>query len=278
LAKDSSGEVIRRVYIATVIGRQFETVRPRALKISMEITVLTGHPTSMATGEPIEGDLSKTVYVRNISYTTLGEALSRALSQFGEIASARIITGWSNGERSSRGFGFVEFKTAAAFEAAIAKSREVELEGRTLVISACRPRGSRKRDTAFIRGIAAGTTPDQLKAFFKNYNPTEVRIIREDSGESKGFAFVQFATEEDQTRAVNENQTIQLNGAESAVRFARPPQRRFGGYRRGPPGGGAPGGERESRRAPRGPPPEGGGGGPRRAPRGPRREPPAGGP
>jgi RNA recognition motif-containing protein len=225
-----------------------------------------------------EGDLSKTVFIRNINYTTLGEALSRALEQFGEVASARIITGWSNGERQSRGFGFVEFKTAAGFEAAVSKSREVELDDRTLVISACHARSTRKRDTAFIRGIPAGTTPEQVKAVFRNYNPSEVRIIHEDSGESKGFAFVQFGTEEDQTKAVNENPTIQLGGVESTVRFARPPQRRFGGFRgRGPPRGEGGGPQRGPGRAPRAAPSGEGGGGPRRAPRGPRRDAPAGG-
>jgi RNA recognition motif-containing protein len=215
-----------------------------------------------------DGDISKTVFIRNINYKTDGKTLSEALAQFGGIASARIITGWINGQQASRGFGFVVFNTVEAFNAAIAKSRQVEVDGRSLVISASRPRNARKRDTAFVRGIPAGTTEEQIRAAFRAYNPIEIRIVRQDTADAKGFAFVKFDTEENQTKAVTDNHTIQINGAESTVRFARPPQRRFGGYR----GGGPPRG-----RAPRGPPPATGGnpgadrGTPRRAPRGPRR-------
>jgi RNA recognition motif-containing protein len=184
------------------------------------------------------GDVGRTIFIRNINYRTTDDALSKALSQFGELASCHIITTFNGRERVSRGFGFAEYKTAAGFTAASTSKAEITVDDRVLTIRASEPRERRKRDTAFIRGIPEGTTEDQVKAVFAKYNPIEIRIVyfnKADRG--KGFGFVKFATEEDQTNAVTENRTVQLNGDETTVRFARPPNsRRFFQRREARPG------------------------------------------
>jgi RNA recognition motif-containing protein len=189
-----------------------------------------------------QGDNSRTIFIRNINYRTTEDTLSKALTQFGELASCRIITSFNGRERLSRGFGFAEFKTAEGFNAAVASKTEVSVDDRVLAIRASEQRERRKRDTAFIRGIPVGTTDDQVKAIFAKYHPIEVRLVYFDNAErGKGFGFVKFASEDDQTSAVNDNKTIQLNGQETIVRFARPPNNRRFAFRRGPrPGGRAP--------------------------------------
>jgi RNA recognition motif-containing protein len=193
------------------------------------------------------GDVARTIFIRNINYRTTDDSLSKALSQFGELASCRIITSFNGRERVSRGFGFAEFKTAEGFNASLNNKKDVNVDDRVLVIRASEARERRKRDTAFVRGIPEKTTEDQLKAAFAKYHPIEVRIVYFDNAErGKGFAFVKFASEDDQTNAVTENKTIQLNGQESVVRFARPPNTRRTGFRGRP---------RPQGRAPRAPAP-----------------------
>jgi RNA recognition motif-containing protein len=104
----------------------------------------------------------------------------------------------------------------------------VTVDGRHIVIFPARPPRQRKRDTAFILGIPKGTTPNDLKAAFAAYNPTVARIIHEKDSERRGFAFVTFATEEDQAKAVSDHRDsgIRLKGEISTVRFARPLIRR----------------------------------------------------
>jgi RNA recognition motif-containing protein len=143
---------------------------------------------------------------------------------------------------------------------------EITVDGRRLVLHPARPPRQRKRDTAFVGGVPEGTTIEEIKAAFAKYNPIDVRIIRTASTEAgRGFAFVQFDTEEHQSAAVRDNRTIPLHGGDSVVRFARPQARGSfrGGPRRfnGPPRGG---------RAPRAAGPRRAG--PRRSPRGPPRE------
>jgi RNA recognition motif-containing protein len=69
------------------------------------------------------------------------------------------------------------------------------------------------------------TKVDDVKAAFNAYNPTNVRIVREsDRDYQKGYAFVTFATEDDQTRAVTDHREsgIALRGGTALVRFAQP--------------------------------------------------------
>jgi hypothetical protein len=54
---------------------------------------------------------------------------------------------------------------------------------------------SAERYTLNFSGIPKGTTQDDLQAVFEKYNPVEIRIMREDSDGSRGFAFVRFDSE-----------------------------------------------------------------------------------
>jgi RNA recognition motif-containing protein len=181
------------------------------------------------------GDSELTIFVRNISYHTEPKKLGEAFSKFGDIAGVRIITDMVLGQRVSAGFGFVDFKTQEAFQKAVDNQDPLEVDGRRLFVKAARLRQPRKRDTAFVKGIPESTTEDDIKSAFGKYNPTEVRIIRKNSGDLKGFAFVSFDTEEHQSAAVKENRNIMIKGEESRVAFALPRRannRRFG--RQGP--------------------------------------------
>jgi RNA recognition motif-containing protein len=178
--------------------------------------------------------IANSVYVRNISYQTLSQALGEEFAKFGAIQSVRIISAYNGREHVSLGFGFVEFKAPEGAAAALASPNKIVLDGRTLFVAPSREPRPRKRDTAFVVGIPKGTTQDDIKRAFAAYNPTTVRIIRESDGDrQKGFAFVTFATEDDQDKAVRENRAgIALGGGTSLVRYARPIQRGRVYYRR----------------------------------------------
>jgi RNA recognition motif-containing protein len=163
--------------------------------------------------------IPREVHVSNLNYRTVDQSLRDAFAQYGDVTNARIImepTRW--GERRSRGFGFVEFAKAEAAAAAAAANPPIELDGRTVRVRRARPR---KRDTIFVSGIPKGTTQDDLRAVFGKYGSEEIRIVREDSSDHRGFAFIKFDTEEHQTAAHHANRVFQLKGSESRVQFAR---------------------------------------------------------
>jgi len=83
------------------------------------------------------------IYVGNISYTTDDSRLVELFSEFGEVASARVINDRETGR--SKGFGFVEMSDDNAASSAIEALNEKEIDGRTLRVNEARPREERPR-------------------------------------------------------------------------------------------------------------------------------------
>jgi len=83
------------------------------------------------------------IYVGNISYSTDDSRLTELFSEFGEVASARVISDRETGR--SKGFGFVEMSDDSAAKSAIEALNEKEVDGRTLRVNEARPREERPR-------------------------------------------------------------------------------------------------------------------------------------
>jgi RNA recognition motif-containing protein len=83
------------------------------------------------------------IYVGNVSYQTDDSRLIELFSEFGEVASARVINDRETGR--SKGFGFVEMNDDAAAAVAIEALNEKEIDGRTLRVNEARPREERPR-------------------------------------------------------------------------------------------------------------------------------------
>jgi len=83
------------------------------------------------------------IYVGNISYQTDDSRLVELFSEFGEVASARVINDRETGR--SKGFGFVEMADDSAASSAIEALNEKEIDGRTLRVNEARPREERPR-------------------------------------------------------------------------------------------------------------------------------------
>ena len=94
--------------------------------------------------------MSQKIYVGNLNYATTEDSLKNAFSQYGEVASANIITDRYSGQ--SKGFGFVEMTDAAAADSAIAAMDGQEIDGRRVRVNVAqdKPRDSRPRN--FDRG------------------------------------------------------------------------------------------------------------------------------
>jgi RNA recognition motif-containing protein len=118
----------------------------------------------------------------------------------------------------------------------------------------------------YVGNIPYQTTEADLRALFgqNGRTVTEVKIVTDrESGQSRGFAFVQMSTPEEAQAVINELHGSAMGGRSIVVNEARertPGGGGGGGFRSGPPGGGGGGGGFRS-----GPPGGGGfrsGGGP----------------
>ena len=78
----------------------------------------------------------------------------------------------------------------------------------------------------FVGSLAYAVTDDALKEFFAQTGTVDSAkvIVDRDSGRSKGFGFVEMATEEEAKKAIDELNGKELEGRPIAVSEARPRQ------------------------------------------------------
>lgn len=81
------------------------------------------------------------IYVSHLSWGTSSESLGNLFTQFGEVASANVITDKETGR--SRGFGFVEMPNDEEGQKAIDQLNGSNFEGQTITVNVARPREDR---------------------------------------------------------------------------------------------------------------------------------------
>jgi RNA recognition motif. (a.k.a. RRM, RBD, or RNP domain) len=81
--------------------------------------------------------MGKKLYVGNLAYSIRDNDLEQAFSQYGSVASAKVMMERDSGR--SKGFGFVEMGSDAEAQAAIEGLNGHALEGRSLTVNEARP-------------------------------------------------------------------------------------------------------------------------------------------
>ena len=82
--------------------------------------------------------MSSKIYVGNLPYSIDDAALRHNFSEYGSVASAKVMMERDTGR--SKGFGFVEMGTSAEAEAAIQGLNGMSVGGRSIVVNISRPK------------------------------------------------------------------------------------------------------------------------------------------
>ncbi len=85
--------------------------------------------------------MSRNIYVGNLSYGLSEEELGNVFSEFGDVASTKIIVDKDTGR--SKGYGFVEMGTEEQAQSAITAMDGRDIDGRSAKVSLARPRQER---------------------------------------------------------------------------------------------------------------------------------------
>jgi len=85
--------------------------------------------------------MGKKLYVGNLTYEVTNGGLEQMFAPHGTVESAQIITDRETGR--SKGFGFVEMKTAAEAQTAMAALNGQQSDGRSLKVNEAKPREDR---------------------------------------------------------------------------------------------------------------------------------------
>lgn len=81
--------------------------------------------------------MGKKLYVGNLSYSVDDQSLNQYFSEFGSVASAKVLMDRDSGR--SKGFGFVEMSSDAEALAAISGMHGKSIDGRDMVCNEARP-------------------------------------------------------------------------------------------------------------------------------------------
>ncbi len=86
----------------------------------------------------------------------------------------------------------------------------------------------------YVGGISYNTTEDQLKSLFEEHGQVvSVSIIKDrDTGQSKGFGFVEMAEVKEGQEAIKTLNNKEVDGRSIVVNQARPQTDRQGSFRR----------------------------------------------
>lgn len=90
------------------------------------------------------------LFVGGLPYSTNNQSLNDLFAQFGQVASANVIT--DKFTNQSKGFGFVEMLNDAEAQEAIKQLDGSDLEGRRLGVSVARPKEDRPRSNSGFGG------------------------------------------------------------------------------------------------------------------------------
>jgi cold-inducible RNA-binding protein len=81
------------------------------------------------------------LYVGNLSYTTMEDALRSLFAQSGTVDTCELVLDKFTGK--SRGFAFVEMASQEEADKAVEELNEFDFEGRKLIVNEARPREPR---------------------------------------------------------------------------------------------------------------------------------------
>ncbi|XP_077641825.1 nucleolin isoform X2 [Lonchura striata] len=161
-----------------------------------------------------------TVFVGNLVSTKDFEELKTGLREFFgkkniEVLDVRI--------GATRRFGYVDFSSAEELDKALQMNGkklmgvEVKLEKAKSKETIKENKKERDARTLFLKNLPYRITEDDIREVFEN--AVEVRIVMNKDGNSKGMAYVEFKTEAEADKALEEKQGTEIEGRAVVIDF-----------------------------------------------------------
>jgi len=161
------------------------------------------------------------LYVKQFPESWDDEKLKEYFSKMGEVANASVQM---DNEGKSKKFGFVNFVDHASAEKALNELNGQTVEGSELYISRAQKKAERSREikskldqlrgeriskfqgmNLYVKNVDDKVSDELFRETFAPYGTiTSAKVMRDESGESKGFGYVCYSTQEEATKAVGE--------------------------------------------------------------------------
>ncbi|VFQ85532.1 unnamed protein product [Cuscuta campestris] len=153
------------------------------------------------------------VFIKNLEGSIDNKALHETFAAFGNVLSCKVAVD-ANGK--SKGHGFVQFDTEEAADFAIKQLNGMLLNDKQVYVGHFIRRqergganGEQKFTNVYVKNLPETTSDEDLHMLFKKFGViTSCVVMKDASGKSKCFGFVNFKNQEDAASAVKE-----LNGS-----------------------------------------------------------------
>ena len=146
------------------------------------------------------------IFIKNLDKAIDNKALLDTFAQFGTITSAKVAM---DGQGNSKGYGFVQFETQEAAQAAIDNVNGMELNDKQVYVGPFQRRAERsntgeaKFNNVYVKNLSENLRDEKLREKFAEHGAvTSCVIMRDEEGKSKGFGFVCYEEPEGAAAAV----------------------------------------------------------------------------
>lgn len=177
------------------------------------------------------------LFVGNLPYDLDSPQLAELFSQAGTVEIAEII--FNRETDRSRGFGFVTMSTVEEAEKAMEKFHRFEIRGRLLNVNKAAPGGTKpergwKKSSfrVFVGNLPWDVDHARLEQIFSEHGKVlNAKVIyNRGTGRSRGFGFVDFATESEMNDAISALDGQSLDGRVIGVSVAEQRPRRTASF------------------------------------------------
>ncbi|KAH0562612.1 hypothetical protein GP486_002704 [Trichoglossum hirsutum] len=230
-----------------------EEVHASKKRKAAEPTEPTAKKAKAETGAAVSKDSPKNLFVGNLSWNVDEEWLYREFEEFGEIVGCRVISDKATGR--SKGFGYVEFANATDAAKALKMKKGAQVDGRAINVDFTTPRpddanpheransraqnygdeASPESDTLFVGNLSFDVDENLVGEEFGKWGTVmTVRLPTDmETGNLKGFGYVQFASVEEAKSALEGMRGVAINGRPCRLDFSTPRQNSGGDFSRG---------------------------------------------
>lgn len=188
---------------------------------------------------PVEIADTTTLFVRNLNFATTSSRLTDFFKPLDGFVSARVNTKKDPKKPDqvlSMGFGFLEFKSIAQAQAALATMDGRDLDGHKLVIKTSHKgtdaaeerrkedrarKSASKRTKIVIKNLPFQASKKDVRALFGSYGQLRsVRVPKKFDHSTRGFAFADFVTAREAENALEALKDTHLLGRRLVLEFA----------------------------------------------------------
>jgi multiple RNA-binding domain-containing protein 1 len=186
-------------------------------------------------GDTAVGDACHTICVKNLSFATQEAALEKLFARCGKLRKVTVARR-KDPKRGmlSMGFGFVEYVDAKDTERAIQTLQSTVVDGHALnlklsqkKVSAAPKRaagdveGEGRKSKIIVRNVAFEATSNEIRELFGAFGQLKrVRMPKKFDGRHRGFAFVEFLTEQEARNAFSALASSHLYGRHLVLEWA----------------------------------------------------------